>query len=173
MAPVLSDKDVNAPVQSQDAIAANNGKPAGAKTLEYHRLLLQSKMAEEKYGANPTDTNANSTTTKSDTKTAPVAGNDAAPDSRVKNPQNRFLANVGPTNNRQQQYISPSDNIMSPCTAKLNALKGRAAGRMKPKSLFAQTSTKKLDGEKKLDGGNVFGAKNTPSPPPDTNGPDM
>ena len=28
-----------------------------------------------------------------------------------------------------QQYISPSDNIMSPCTAKLNALKGRHAGK--------------------------------------------
>ncbi|KAI1365342.1 hypothetical protein F5Y08DRAFT_304257 [Xylaria arbuscula] len=52
-----------------------------------------------------------------------------------------------------QQYISPSDNIMSPCTAKLNALKGRHAGKAKPKSLFAQASAKKFVGE------NVFGAR--------------
>lgn len=101
MGPALSEKDVNVPVQTQDATAANNGKPSGAKALEYHRQMLQSKMADEK----------------------------------------------------QQQYISPSDSIMSPATAKLNALKGRVAGRIKPKSLFAQTSAKKLDGN------DVFGAK--------------
>lgn len=110
MGPALSDKDVNAPVQVQDAAAGNkDSKSTGIKSLEYHRQVLQSKMEEEK----------------------------------------------------QQQYISPSDNIMSPCTAKLNAFKGRAAGRAKPKSLFAQTSAKKFDGE------NVFGAKtaskNSPS----------
>ncbi|KAI1340983.1 hypothetical protein F5Y15DRAFT_414709 [Xylariaceae sp. FL0016] len=54
---------------------------------------------------------------------------------------------------RKKQYISPSDNIMSPCTAKLNALKSRQAGKVKPKSLFAQASAKKFDGE------NVLGAK--------------
>ncbi|KAI0408099.1 hypothetical protein F4802DRAFT_550513 [Xylaria palmicola] len=53
-----------------------------------------------------------------------------------------------------QQYVSPSDDIMSPCTAKLNALKGRHAGKAKPKSLFAQASAKKFVGE------NVLGAKN-------------
>ncbi|KAI0024437.1 hypothetical protein F4780DRAFT_725462 [Xylariomycetidae sp. FL0641] len=53
----------------------------------------------------------------------------------------------------KQQYISPSDNIMSPCTAKLNALKGRQVAKAKPKSLFAQASAKKFEGE------NVFGAK--------------
>ncbi|GAW12567.1 hypothetical protein ANO14919_019370 [Xylariales sp. No.14919] len=55
--------------------------------------------------------------------------------------------------NSTQQYISPSDNIMSPCTAKLNALKGRHAGKAKPKSLFAQASAKKFVGE------NVLGAR--------------
>ncbi|KAK7751256.1 hypothetical protein SLS62_006801 [Diatrype stigma] len=51
------------------------------------------------------------------------------------------------------QYISPSDNIMSPCTAKLNTLRGKHASKAKPKSLFAQASAKKFDGE------NVFGAR--------------
>ncbi|KAK0727910.1 hypothetical protein B0T26DRAFT_637574 [Lasiosphaeria miniovina] len=43
-----------------------------------------------------------------------------------------------------KQYISPSDNIMSPCTAKLSALRNKQVGKVKPKSLFAQASSKKL-----------------------------
>lgn len=92
---------------------------------------------------------------------------------------------------RSKQYISPSDNIMSPCTAKLNAFRNKQVGkyvlpafinlrlyhisqfsiilsrawmnldanrtivknRVKPKSLFAQASAKKLEGEA------LFGAK--------------
>ncbi|KAL2018333.1 hypothetical protein VTK56DRAFT_936 [Thermocarpiscus australiensis] len=42
-------------------------------------------------------------------------------------------------------YISPSDNIMSPCTAKLSAFRSKQAGKVKPKSLFAQASAKKLE----------------------------
>ncbi|GAP84172.1 putative spo12-like protein [Rosellinia necatrix] len=56
--------------------------------------------------------------------------------------------------NSAHQYVSPSDDIMSPCTAKLNALKGRQAGKAKPKSLFAQASAKRFVGE------NVLGARN-------------
>ncbi|CAK7271846.1 hypothetical protein SEPCBS57363_004832 [Sporothrix epigloea] len=43
-----------------------------------------------------------------------------------------------------KQYISPSDNIMSPCTAKLKALRTKQAGKAKPKSLFAQASARKI-----------------------------
>ncbi|KAL8794862.1 MAG: hypothetical protein Q9195_002574 [Heterodermia aff. obscurata] len=48
------------------------------------------------------------------------------------------------------KYISPSDNIMSPCTQKLSALRGKQFGkfgfndRAKPKSLFAQTAGKNV-----------------------------
>ncbi|CAH0005338.1 unnamed protein product [Clonostachys byssicola] len=69
-----------------------------------------------------------------------------------------------------KQYVSPSDNIMSPCSAKLNALRNKHASkfvspsptcvymkanlpsfsRAKPKSLFAQASAKKLQGESAL-----------------------
>ncbi|KAI1138894.1 hypothetical protein F5Y05DRAFT_382837 [Hypoxylon sp. FL0543] len=151
MGSVLSDKDVNAPVQTQDAAATGkdgvkDGKPAGAQALEYHRQVLQSKMAEEKYGTNAV--------TKNNTTSLPRS--DATPP-RATFPKSRLNANVGAATGRQQHYISPSDDIMSPCTAKLNAFKGRIAGRAKPKSLFAQTSAKKFDGE------NVFGAKNTSS----------
>ncbi|KAL2269721.1 hypothetical protein VTJ83DRAFT_1905 [Remersonia thermophila] len=42
-------------------------------------------------------------------------------------------------------FISPSDNIMSPCTAKLSAFRNKQVGKkVKPRSLFAQASAKKL-----------------------------
>jgi len=44
----------------------------------------------------------------------------------------------------QKDLVSPSDNIMSPCTAKINALRNKHAFKAKPKSLFAQASAKKL-----------------------------
>ncbi|RDW89552.1 hypothetical protein BP6252_01584 [Coleophoma cylindrospora] len=60
-------------------------------------------------------------------------------------------------------YVSPSDTIMSPCTAKLSAYRSKQVGKTKPKSLFAKTSAKNLaaggpmfgdniNSEKKLDG---------------------
>ncbi|KAM0813622.1 putative Spo12-like protein [Seiridium cardinale] len=58
----------------------------------------------------------------------------------------------------QQTYVSPSDGIMSPCTAKLNALRNKQVGKTKPKSLFAQASAKKFEGE------NVLGAKSASRP---------
>ncbi|PHH90486.1 hypothetical protein CDD83_3519 [Cordyceps sp. RAO-2017] len=88
---VLGDKDVNAPVAEQQA-------SADVKSMEYHRQVFQSKMAEEKSG----------------------------------------------------KYVSPSDNIMSPCTAKIHALRNKHAAKVKPKSLFAQASAKKLGGENAL-----------------------
>jgi len=68
-------------------------------------------------------------------------------------------------NQGKQLYISPSDNIMSPCTAKLSAYRNKQVGKAKPKSLFAKTSAKNLgagssmfgeqipdSGKKKVDG---------------------
>ncbi|CAJ0551985.1 hypothetical protein HG530_008872 [Fusarium avenaceum] len=98
-AKVLADKDVNAPMTEQPM-----GKDV--KSMEYHRQVLQSKMAEE-------DT-----------------------------------ANT---------YVSPSDNIMSPCSAKINTLRNKHASKAKPKTLFAQASAKKLQGD------NPFGAKPAPA----------
>lgn len=88
-------------------------------------------------------------------------------------------------------YISPSDEIMSPCTAKLSAMRNKQVGkyaialamslceiccspflsqcdimltmafspshRVKPKSLFAQASTKRLG-----QGSSLFGCEATP-----------
>ncbi|KAF4779860.1 hypothetical protein HER10_EVM0007329 [Colletotrichum scovillei] len=87
---VLGDKDVNATVVVSDPQSTKD-----LKSMEYHRQVLQNKMAQEK----------------------------------------------------SKTYISPSDNIMSPCTAKLSALRNKQVGKVKPKSLFAQTSAKKLRGD--------------------------
>ncbi|KAK1972800.1 hypothetical protein LY78DRAFT_650200 [Colletotrichum sublineola] len=103
---VLADKDVNAAVVVNDVQAAKD-----VKSMEYHRQVLQNKMAQEK----------------------------------------------------SKTYISPSDDIMSPCTAKLSALRNKQVGKVKPKSLFAQTSAKKLGG-----GDALFGDRTT-TPTKDSN----
>ncbi|KAK0651924.1 hypothetical protein B0T16DRAFT_323158 [Cercophora newfieldiana] len=59
-------------------------------------------------------------------------------------------------------YISPSDNIMSPCTAKLSALRNKQVGKVKPKSLFAQASAKKLEGDSGIFGAQPKAAPATP-----------
>ncbi|RFU35866.1 hypothetical protein B7463_g503, partial [Scytalidium lignicola] len=56
-----------------------------------------------------------------------------------------------------QTYVSPSDNIMSPCTAKLSAYRSKQVGKAKPKSLFAKTSAKNLAS------GSMFGESIRPS----------
>ncbi|KAL0943917.1 uncharacterized protein CTRU02_201804 [Colletotrichum truncatum] len=108
---VLADKDVNATVVSNNDQATKD-----VKSMEYHRQVLQNKMAQEKYD-NP----------------------------QTHRYQNQTL-NSGHID-RSKTYISPSDNIMSPCTAKLNALRNKQVGKVKPKSLFAQASAKKLEGD--------------------------
>ncbi|KAL7915116.1 hypothetical protein GGI35DRAFT_436100 [Trichoderma velutinum] len=92
---ILGNRDVNA--------ALADGQPLGkdVKSMEYHRQVFQSRIAQE-----------------------PV-----------------------------KQYISPSDTIMSPCTAKLSALRSKQVTKAKPKSLFAQASSKKLNDE------NSFGTR--------------
>ncbi|KAL1972032.1 hypothetical protein VTN31DRAFT_7251 [Thermomyces dupontii] len=46
----------------------------------------------------------------------------------------------------QSTYVSPSDNIMSPCTKKLSDLKGkRFKNAAKPTTLFANLSKKNLE----------------------------
>ncbi|KAJ4417615.1 hypothetical protein N0V85_001777 [Neurospora sp. IMI 360204] len=59
------------------------------------------------------------------------------------------------------KYVSPSDNIMSPCTAKLSAFRSKQAGKVKPKSLFAQASAKKLEGTTATGNTGTTGTTNT------------
>ena len=90
----LAQKDVNASLASHEP----TGK-ADIKSMEYHRQVLKSKMAEEKY-------------CRIALRFPPIGH-----------------ADKPGTISKQQQYISPSDNIMSPCSAKLNALRNKHASK--------------------------------------------
>ncbi|KAI0969674.1 hypothetical protein F4678DRAFT_463007 [Xylaria arbuscula] len=154
----LSEKDAN---NSLKNLAGTGANKAGIKSMEYHRQVFASKLEEEKYGHT-------TTTTTITVSSAAVGAPSGLGTTTSVNPLlasssqkiiHRTLAGLSAdptasgTRSSVQQYVSPSDNIMSPCTAKLNALKGRSAGKAKPKSLFAQASAKKFVGE------NVFGAR--------------
>ncbi|RYC57264.1 hypothetical protein CHU98_g8939 [Xylaria longipes] len=167
---VLSEKDAN---NSLKNLAGTGADKADIKSMEYHRQVLKSKMEEEKYGHTATTTTTTTTTTcnpavgaspGSGLGTTTVVSADVKPSLLASSSQmiihRKTLAGL-PANptasgtcSSTQQYVSPSDNIMSPCTAKLNALKSRHAGKAKPKSLFAQASAKRFVGE------NVLGARN-------------
>ncbi|ROW15407.1 hypothetical protein VPNG_02382 [Cytospora leucostoma] len=130
---VLGARDTNVPMTK--TTVANTGKNAAVKgdanTMDLHRQALQAKIAAQKY----------------DTAAAPV--HEAV--------SKLSLDDRSGSNN----YISPSDEIMSPCTAKLNALRNKQVGKVKPRSLFAQTSSKRLRSSEGL-----FGSK--PTTPPST-----
>ncbi|KAL6835099.1 hypothetical protein V8C40DRAFT_233538 [Trichoderma camerunense] len=91
---ILGDRDVNA------ALADGQLLGKDVKSMEYHRQVFQSRMAQDGV----------------------------------------------------KQYVSPSDTIMSPCTAKLSALRSKQVTKAKPKSLFAQASSKKLNTDENLIG---------------------
>ncbi|KAH8162545.1 hypothetical protein CIB48_g5708 [Xylaria polymorpha] len=168
---VLSEKDAN---NSLKNLAGTGANKADLKSMEYHRQVLKSKMEEEKYGHT---TNTTTTTTirfnpavsaSSGSGLGTTTGVSAAakPSLLASSSSSQMIThrktlaglpanpNASGTCSSTQQYVSPSDNIMSPCTAKLNALKSRHAGKAKPKSLFAQASAKRYVGE------NVLGARN-------------
>ncbi|KAI0146348.1 hypothetical protein GGR57DRAFT_287360 [Xylariaceae sp. FL1272] len=153
----LGEKDAN---NSLHIVGASNNAKAGPKSMEYHRQVLQKKMEQEKYGHQDITT---TTTTHIPNSDGP-SSEDNTRKPAVKDAHLTSLLDADPAqHNRSTQYISPSDTIMSPCTAKLNALKGRHAGKAKPKSLFAQASAKKFDGE------NVLGARSADAASSDTN----
>ncbi|PHH63411.1 hypothetical protein CDD81_6012 [Ophiocordyceps australis] len=93
---VLADRDANKSMMDQQQAQQEAGNEKDVKSMEYHRQIFQSKMAE----------------------------------------------------NKSTKYVSPSDNIMSPCSAKLTALRSKSAAKVKPKSLFARASAKRLGGDK-------------------------
>ncbi|KAH7074384.1 hypothetical protein BKA63DRAFT_443353 [Paraphoma chrysanthemicola] len=52
-------------------------------------------------------------------------------------------------NEQPQQYVSPSDEIMSPATQKLQAFKNKhATKKSKPQTLFKKTSSKNFESAK-------------------------
>ncbi|KAI0194100.1 hypothetical protein EV127DRAFT_423298 [Xylaria flabelliformis] len=174
----LSEKDANTSLNQ----AGTGANKADIKSMEYHRQVFKSKMEEEKYGHTATATNTASnpavgaspgsglgTITVISAAVKPSLASSPLPPSSQMIIHRKTLAglpadpNASGTCSSKQQYVSPSDNIMSPCTAKLHALKSRHAAKVKPKSLFAQASAKKFVGEE------LFGARNA-EPASSTNG---
>ena len=97
---VLADRDVN--TSGAGANAAQQEPKADVKSMEYHRQVLQSKLDEGKYV--------------------------------TIHFQSRFVLFGGQLadrmrNSGKQTYISPSDTIMSPCTAKLSAYRSKQVGK--------------------------------------------
>lgn len=121
----LAPKDVNMPVVADKAV---DGKPE-VKSMEYHRQMLQSKMAQEKYEPAAAATSAASEQPSSQhASPSPTSRTAPHPASHLA----QFHAHQGLTSNpahRSSTYISPSDNIMSPCTAKLTALRNKNIGK--------------------------------------------
>jgi hypothetical protein len=48
------------------------------------------------------------------------------------------------TVNRAKTYVSPSDNIMSPCTAKITALRNKHASKSVTACLYARSHNQQL-----------------------------
>lgn len=147
---VLSEKDANNSLKNLAGTGANKGD---VKSMEYHRQVLQSKMEEERYGhaganntAIPTPTTAVGTSASSGTTTVAAAAKPLLASSASQMILNRTRAglpadpNAPGASSSTHQYISPSDNIMSPCTAKLSAYKSRQAGKYVQLSIFLPLS---------------------------------
>ncbi|MCJ1429310.1 hypothetical protein MMC29_007223 [Sticta canariensis] len=69
-------------------------------------------------------------------------GNEGVPSSLEQHRQ-ALRARLDAEKTKPPAYISPSDNIMSPCTAKLSAYKSKHFLKAKPQSLFAKLDTSK------------------------------
>lgn len=173
---VLAAKDVNVtmgntPEAEAEAKAKDTVTKGGAvKTMDFHRQALQSKM-ENQPGQDE----------------AAAAGAPA-----IAPLHHKAVSKLTKKDGSENNYVSPSDEIMSPCTAKLSAFRNKQVGkyvlpslsselkatiawfipmltsdsrhnRVKPKSLFAQASAKRMQGSEGL-----FGSKTGGSPPPNT-----
>lgn len=168
---VLGDKDINASIEQQQQQSKD------VKSMDYHRQVFQSKMAQEPYvhrkTASAPSSRATTTTSSppcfdledmyyrnatiiansSDASSCFAAGasfypsppaslvsDDEASSSSSFSIPSSSPASASPTpsitamprfpTNKSlvastKQYVSPSDNIMSPCSAKINALRNK------------------------------------------------
>ena len=163
---VLGDKDINASIEQQQQQSKD------LKSMDYHRQVFQSKMAQEPYVPRKTASasssrsattttssrssfrmedlyyrNATIVTNLSDASSCSTTAASSYPspvslvsDDAFSSSSSSFSSSASPTpsitalprfpTNKSlvastKQYISPSDNIMSPCSAKINALRNK------------------------------------------------
>lgn len=100
---ILAAKDNNVPMASSVTHNAD-GQQQKEKDLEYHRQVLKSKMEAQEYVEARRRPNARE-----------FSGSD--------------VGELPCANRSGNNYVSPSDEIMSPCTAKLNALRNKQVGK--------------------------------------------
>lgn len=100
----LAAKDANVPMAASDN---SNNSVDVKKDMEYHRQVLKSKMEAQEYAF----TLHHPQGRRNDTQFFRVS------DARF------HLSRSG------NNYISPSDEIMSPCTAKLSAMRNKQVGK--------------------------------------------
>lgn len=125
---VLSERDPNVP-QSPEKNKKGDGKQQDMpKSLEYHRQALEARLKEsqsvntaytKKTSQQPSAAEDNEENAASFSSETPATLNTS--DCSIVRPA--YL--VRSLSRNQQTYISPSDNIMSPATAKLAAFKNR------------------------------------------------
>ena len=117
MASVLGDKDINASMEQQ---TQQQQQTKDVKTMDYHRQILQGKISQEPYvrdkALQPAAVNSSSSSSSSSTSDDT---NSSSTMDKPRRPTNMSFAS------RAKQYVSPSDNIMSPCSAKINALRNK------------------------------------------------
>lgn len=103
---ILATKDANVPVAGA---ASTSGSVAsdGQKDMEYHRQVLKSKMEAQQY----------------------VIQKPLHQQQQQKDFSSSDVGCLPCANRSGNNYISPSDEIMSPCTAKLNALRNKQVGK--------------------------------------------
>lgn len=174
---VLGAKDINVTMgNTPEAEAAGKESVEGkgsVKSMEFHRQVLQSKMEDRMCDDDDGDDNRATTAAA-----APL--------------HHKAVSKLTQKDVSGNNYVSPSDEIMSPCTAKLNAFRNKQVGkyvlalspppfstfsappplitrgclllinisptnRVKPKSLFAQASTKRMRGSEGLFGNTKAG----------------
>ena len=82
------------------SMAAQEPAEKSIKSMEYHRQVLQSKMEAAQYVS-----------------------------LRLTAIKTSGFLELTIALRRNKQYVSPSDNIMSPCTAKLNAFRTKQVGK--------------------------------------------
>jgi len=112
---VLAAKDVNMSMTSDNTTNTNNNHNTSSDTIikpdtmsmEYHRQVLQSKMEKEEYVISPLSLSQ----THALSRNPHVA---------------QLLTSLIASS---KTYVSPSDNIMSPCTAKLSAFRSKQVGK--------------------------------------------
>jgi hypothetical protein len=140
---VLSERDLNipqSPEKNKKTLKDDIQQQDGPKSLEYHRQALEARLKESKLVDTSTTTTNEKTMSQSRIDQENMADAASFSSSYVTTSHSStstttaIITESGPIDrqaytirslSRNQTYISPSDNIMSPATAKLAAFKNR------------------------------------------------